>query len=279
MNGIPEIAEKETLIKRSPEWRWLNWAEIVQYRDLLYFLTIRGIRAKYAQSVLGVSWAIIQPLFTTVVFTVVFGKFAKVNSNGIPYLLFNFIAMLPWTFFSGTLTDASVSLVQNNTLITKVYFPRIFIPLSAALAKWLDFGIAFIVLIILLFYFKINPGWNLIYFPLLLIDLFIVSMSLALLFSAMSVQYRDIKHGMTFLVQLLLYFAPVVYSTYSISPSLQNWYALNPMVGVIEGFRSVFLGTAMPWGWIITSFLVSAVLFVFSAAYFQRMERSFADVA
>jgi len=279
MKGTTEIAEKETLIRRSSEWRWLNWAEIVQYRDLLYFLTIRGVRAKYAQSVLGVSWAIIQPLFTTVVFTVVFGRFAKVDSNGVPYLLFNFIAMLPWTFFSGTLTDASVSLVQNNTIITKVYFPRIFIPLSAALAKWLDFAIAFIVLIVLLFYFKINPGWNLIYFPLLLIDLFLVSMALALLFSAMSVQYRDIKHGMTFLVQLLLYFAPVVYSTYSISATWRNWYALNPMVGVIEGFRAVFLGTAMPWGWITTSFLVSAVLFVFSAAYFQRMERSFADVA
>ena len=246
MNATNEMTEKETLIKRSTEWRWLNWKEIVQYRDLLYFLTIRGIRAKYAQSILGVSWAVIQPLFTTVVFTVVFGNFAKVNSHGVPYLLFNFIAMLPWTYFSGTLTDASVSVVQNNTLITKVYFPRVFIPLSAALAKWLDFAIAFIVLIILLFYFRISPGWNLIYFPILFVDLFLVSMALGLLFSAMSVQYRDVKHGMTFLVQLLLYFAPVVYSTYSVSASWQKWYALNPMVGWYCPSGRVAMPSALP---------------------------------
>jgi lipopolysaccharide transport system permease protein len=279
MKEFIETLEKETVIKRSSDWRWLNWRELIQYRDLLYFLVIRGIRAKYAQSVLGISWAIIQPLFTTIVFTVVFGKFARISPNGDPYLLFNFIAMLPWTYFSGTLTDASASLVLNNTLITKVYFPRILIPLSSALAKWLDFAIAFLLLIIFLIYFRITPGWKIIFFPLLLVNLFLASMALGLLFSAMSVQYRDVKHGMGFLLQLLLYFAPVVYSTYSISPALQKWYALNPMVGVIEGFRAIFLNRPIPWDWIVISFLVSLVLFIFSASYFQRMERNFADLA
>ncbi len=274
-----DITEKETLIRRTSDWRWLDWSELFRYKDLLYFLTMRGIRVKYAQSVLGISWAIIQPLSSAIIFTFIFGRFAKVDSNGVPYLLFNFIAMLPWIYFSGTLTDASVSLLQNNTLITKVYFPRIFIPLSSGLAKWLDFSIAFIVLIILLIYFRVNPGWNLIFLPVLLVDLFFASMSVALLFSAMSVQYRDVKHAMAFLVQLLLYFAPVVYSTHSIPPAWQKWYALNPMVGVIEGFRSIFLGHPLPWSWIATSLIVSAGLFIFSSAYFQRMERNFADMA
>jgi len=284
MEAIYEPVEKETLIKRSSGWKWLDWKELAQYRDLLYFLTVRGIRARYAQSVLGVSWAIIQPLVTTIIFTFVFGNFAKVGSDGAPYLLFSFIAMVPWTYFSGTLTDASISLVQNNTLITKVYFPRLFIPLSSALAKWLDFAIGLAVLVVLMVYFVVQgkvpaPGWSLVLLPVLLLILFIVSMALGLLFSAMSVQYRDVKHAMSFLVQLLMYVAPVVYSTYSIPAGWQKWYALNPMVGVIEGFRAVFLSKPMPWDWIITGFLVSVALFIFSASYFRRMETGFADMA
>ncbi|MDO6429412.1 ABC transporter permease [Flavitalea sp. BT771] len=270
---------REMLIKRSPGWRWIDWEELSHYRDLLYFLTIRGIRARYAQSVMGVSWAIIQPLATTLIFTVVFGNFAKLSSDGAPYLLFSFLAILPWTYFSSTITDASVSLVQNSLLITKVYFPRMFIPLASALGKWLDFSIGLLVLVVLLFYFKAAPGWELIFLPILLIILFIVSVALGLLFSAMSVQYRDVKHAMPFIIQLLMYLAPVVYSTHTIPLAWQKWYVLNPMVGVVEGFRAIFLHHPMPWNWITTGCGVSIVLFILSAAYFRRMERGFADMA
>jgi len=273
-----DLKKNETLIKKSTGWRTINWSELIHRRDLLFFLTVREVRAKYAQSVLGVSWAIIQPLFTALVFTVIFGRLVKINSNGIPYILFSFLAMLPWTYFSGSVTDASTSLVNNVTLITKVYFPRIFIPISAAIARMLDLCIGFVVLIPLLIIYARIPNWNLLILPLLLLILFITSISLCVLFSAMAVQYRDVKHAMNFLILLLMYSTPVVYSTYSVPTAWQKWYSLNPIVGVIEGFRAVFLNLPVPWGWIIKGFLVSILMLIFCSAYFRHKESIFADV-
>ncbi|KPQ19471.1 MAG: ABC-type lipopolysaccharide export system permease component RfbA [Algoriphagus marincola HL-49] len=267
------------VIEPSSGWKMVDFKELWRYKDLLYFLTLRGIKARYAQSILGVSWAIIQPLFTTVVFTLVFGGLAKVDSDGMPYILFSYLALWPWNYFSGTLTESANSLIQNANMITKVYFPRMVLPLSAILSKMLDFTIAFVVVVIMLIYFKQVPGWGVLFTPLLILQLLLCSLGIGMFLSALAVKYRDVKHALTFLVQLLLYAAPVVYSTSAVPVEYQKFYVLNPMVGVIEGFRAAFLNRPMPWEWIWPGSIVAVVVFVFGMMYFRKMERTFADVA
>ncbi len=272
--------ETWTTFKASKGWQLIDWRELFRYKDLLYFLTVRGIKARYAQSVLGVGWAIIQPLFTTLVFTVVFGNLAGISSDGVPYVIFSFAAMVPWNYFSNTLTESSNSLIQNANMITKVYFPRLVLPLSAAFSKLLDFAIGLIVLTGFMIYYQFIPSWGILVMPLLIFILLLASLGLGMILSAMAVQYRDVKHAVAFVVQLLMYAAPVVYPTSKVPADWQFWYSLNPMVGVIEGFRSALLGTQpMPWDWIGTGALVSLALFIFGAFYFRRMEKVFADVA
>ncbi len=269
-----------TIIRPSKGWRGVNVKELLHYKDLLRFLTIRGIKAKYAQSILGIGWAIIQPLVTTVVFTIIFGNLAKVSSEGVPYFIFSLTAMVPWTYFSNTLTDAANSLITNANLITKVYFPRLVLPLTAALSKLLDFLIAFTVLIVMLLVYGFSMNWTLIWLPLLIIILLLTSLGAGMLLAALAVQYRDVKHALSFMVQLLMYAAPVVYPTSNVPEAYRIWYALNPMVGVIEGFRAVFLHTQpMPWNYIGLGTMVAIFLFIGGLFYFRKMERNFADVA
>lgn len=269
-----------TIIKATRGWRAINLNELIRYKDLLWYLTVRGIKAKYAQSVLGVSWAVIQPLFSTLVFTIVFGSLAKISSNGVPYFLFSFVALVPWTFFANTLTDSANSLIANSAMINKVYFPRLVLPLSSVFSKGVDFIIGFILLIVFLFWYQLVPSWEVVLLPWLILVLLMTSLGIGMILSAMAVQYRDVKHAMTFAVQLLMYAAPVVYPTTNVPERYQFVYSLNPMVGVIEGFRSVFLGTIpFPYEWVITGTVISLALFVFSLFYFRRMERVFADVA
>ncbi|MBS1542405.1 MAG: ABC transporter permease [Bacteroidetes bacterium] len=268
------------VIRRSSGWRGVDWRELVHYRDLLWFLTVRGIKAKYAQSVLGVGWAVIQPLFSTLMLTIVFGRIAKMDSNGMPYFLFSFTALVPWTFFASTLTDSTNSLVTNAPMISKVYFPRLVLPLSSIFSKGVDFGISFLLLVIFLLIYRVTPTWEIILLPWLLLVLLMTSLGTGLILSAMAVQYRDIRHAMTFAVQLLMYAAPVVYPSSKIPTNWQTLYALNPMVGVIEGFRAAFLGAGnFPYEWLSVATGTSGLLFVFGLFYFRRMERSFADVA
>ncbi|SNS23566.1 lipopolysaccharide transport system permease protein [Belliella buryatensis] len=269
----------KTIIEPSKGWKVVDFDELWRYKDLLYFLTVRGIKARYAQSILGVGWAIIQPLFTTLVFTVVFGGLAKVDSDGMPYILFSYLALWPWNYFSGTLSESANSLVANAGMITKVYFPRLILPLAAIFSKLLDFIISFVVLLILLIYFKVVPGLGIIWLPLLLIQLLMTSLGIGMILSAMAVQYRDIKYALTFIIQLLLYGAPVVYSTTAVPEQYQFLYSLNPMVGVIEGIRAMFLNRPIPWDWIWPGSIVAIIFFVFGLFYFRRMEKVFADVA
>ncbi len=268
------------VIRASRGWRSIDWKELVHYRDLLWFLTLRGIKAKYAQSVLGVSWAVIQPLFSTLVFTIVFGNLARIDSNGVPYFLFSFTAMVPWTFFSSTLTDSANSLLTNASMINKVYFPRLVLPLSSIFSKGVDFVIAFVLLIGFLVAYQIMPGWEIVWLPWLIFVLLLTSLGIGMILSAMAVQYRDVKHAMTFAVQLLMYGAPVVYPTTNIPEAWRTLYSLNPMVGVIEGFRSVFLHTVeFPYAWLTVGTITGLVLFIGGLFYFRKMERVFADVA
>lgn len=268
------------ILRATSGWKFINVVEIIRYKDLLYFLVVRGIKAKYAQSVLGVGWAIVQPLVSTLIFTIVFGNLARINSEGVPYFIFSLTALVPWTYFSNTLTESANSLVSNANLITKVYFPRMVLPLSAALSKLLDFGITFLLLIIILLINGFGLSWMIVTLPILLVVLLLTSLGLGMWLAAMAVQYRDVKHALTFAVQLLMYVAPVVYPTSNVPAQFQFWYSLNPMVGVIEGFRAVFLHhQPMPWNFIGTGAAVSVLIFISGAFYFRKMEKNFADVA
>ena len=258
----------------------VDWKELWAYKDLFLFMTLRNIKTRYAQSSLGVGWALLQPFFSMLVYTVIFGRLAKIDSNGVPYAIFSYMALVPWTYFANAMTEGSSSLVSNAHMLSKVYFPRLILPISSIVARGLDFVIALTFLLVLMVWFQVTPTWNVLFLPLLVTILLFAATGFGLWFSALAIQYRDIAYAMNFIVQLLMYAAPVVYPTSIIPEPLHLWYAINPMVGVIEGFRSAFLGTIpMPWSWIAIGSISSLVLFTSGIVYFRSRERHFADVA
>lgn len=279
MNKVMGMHKLVTTIRPTTGLVGLNVKELIQYRDLLYFLVLRGIKAKYAQSVLGIGWAIIQPLFSTLVFTIVFGRIANISSDGVPYFLFSLTGMVPWTYFANTLSESTNSLVGNANMISKVYFPRLVLPLSAAFSKIIDFVIGLVFLFTFILVYRVPLSWDVLLLPLLIVILLLTSLGLGMMLSAMAVQYRDVKHAMTFLTQLLMYAAPVVYPTSSVPEVYRFWYAFNPMVGVVEGFRSVLLhSNPLSWQYLAQGGVVSLVLFIGGVFYFKKTERVFADV-
>ncbi|MEE8357397.1 MAG: ABC transporter permease [Anaerolineales bacterium] len=260
--------------------RLINLQELWQYRDLFWFLVKRDIKTRYAQSVMGVGWAIIQPVFSMIVFTVVFGNIAKINSEGVPYAIFSYTALVPWTYFSSSLTDSSRSLISSKNLITKVYFPRLVIPIAPVLAKLIDFGISFLILIGMMVWFGIMPTIWAAFIPIFVLIMMLAAAGVGMWLTALSIQYRDIQYGSSFFIQLFMYISPVIYPASNVPEKFQLVYAMNPMVGVIEGFRAVLLGTqSMPWFYIWIGSASALVLFISGALYFRRMERYFADVA
>jgi lipopolysaccharide transport system permease protein len=260
--------------------RVINWRELWQYKDLFIFLVWRDIKTRYSQSVLGVGWAIIQPVFSMIVFTIVFGNLAKVNSEGVPYAIFSYTALVPWTFFSSSLNSASSSLLSSKNLITKVYFPRLVIPISPVLGKMVDFGISFLILLGLMVWFKVKPTIWALMIPVFVVLMILTATGVGMWLTALSIQYRDINYGAGFFIQLLMYASPVIYASSSVPEKYQILYALNPMVGVIEGFRAALLSTrSMPWEFLGVGALMSIAFFLSGALYFRSMERYFADVA
>ncbi len=260
--------------------RFINWRELFEYRDLFMFLIWRQIKVRYAQSAIGIGWAIIQPLFAMIVFTIVFGNLAKIDSEGAPYALFSLAALLPWTFFSNALTDGVASLVSEADMIRKVYFPRLLLPLSAVTAKLLDFAIASCMMAVLMIYFRHAPTLAILVLPLLIALMVLSAAAVSTWLTALAVQYRDVKHAMTFVVQTAMYATPVVYSASIIPEQYRLWYAINPMVGVIEGFRSGLLGTQqIPWDLIAVSAVSSLTIFSTGIIFFRSKEKIFADVA
>jgi len=260
--------------------RLINLQELWQYRDLFWFLVKRDIKTRYAQSIMGVGWAIIQPVFSMIIFTVVFGNIAKINSEGIPYPIFSYTALVPWTYFSSSLTDSSKSLISSKNLITKVYFPRLVIPIAPVLAKLIDFGISFLILIGMMVWFGIMPTIWAAFIPIFVLIMMLAAAGVGMWLTALSIQYRDIQYGSSFFIQLLMYLSPVIYPASNVPDKFQLVYAMNPMVGVIEGFRSVLLGThSMPWFYIGIGSASALILFISGALYFRHMERYFADVA
>ncbi|MGF1606309.1 MAG: ABC transporter permease [Rhodothalassiaceae bacterium] len=261
-------------------WRLIDWRELAGYSDLFAFLTWRNIKVRYAQSAIGVGWAVIQPLASMLVYTIVFGKLVGVESEGAPYAVFAFTALVPWTYFSNALTQATSSLTRNANILSKVYFPRLIIPLSEVAARLVDFAIAFVLLIGLLLAFGLVPNWNALALPLLIVIMTASAAGLGLWLTALAIQYRDVNHAANFFVRLLIYAAPVIYPVTLVPEHLRLIYALNPMVGVIEGFRAGLLGTRpMPWDYIALGATVAAILAVAGLFYFNRKEHVFADVA
>jgi len=266
-------------IERSRGWVALQLKELWAYRELLYFLIWRDVKVRYKQTALGVSWAIIQPVFTMIVFSLFFGRLAKMPSDGIPYPLFSYAALVPWTFFSHGLTLASNSLVGSANLIKKVYFPRLAIPIASVTSGVIDFVIAFIVLLGMMLYYGIVPTINVIWLPLLLLITFITSLGVSLWLSALNVQFRDVRYMIPFLTQLWLFATPIAYPSSLLSEPWRTLYSLNPMVGVVEGFRWALLGTeTAPGPILIVSSLAALALLVGGAFYFRRLEKTFADV-
>ncbi len=270
--------EWTTIIRPSTGWVSINPKTLWEYRDLIFFLTWRDISVRYKQTVLGASWAIIQPLFSMIVFSVFFGNLAKVPSDGVPYPVFSYVGLIPWTFFANALTESSNSLVANANLISKVYFPRLIIPLASVLGGLVDFAIAFVVLLGLMLAFGIVPTAAVLTLPLLLLLALITALGTGLWLSALNVNYRDIRYVIPFLVQVLLFATPVVYPSSLLEEPWRTLYGLNPMVGVVEGFRWALLGTAPPGPMVFVSGVAACLLLVTGMIYFRLMEKHFADV-
>jgi lipopolysaccharide transport system permease protein len=268
-----------TYIRPSRGWRSLDLRELWQYRELLYFLVWRDIKVRYKQTALGASWAIIQPFFTMVVFSLFFGRLAGVPSDGIPYPIFSFAALVPWTFFANGLTNSANSLVGSQNLLKRVYFPRLAIPTATVLAGAVDFALAFVVLVVMMLFYGIVPTANVIWLlPLLLLAL-VTSLGVGLWFSALNVQYRDVRYVVPFVVQFWLFATPIAYPSSLLGEPWRTLYALNPMVGVVEGFRWALLGTdTSPGPMLAVSTMAALLILVGGAFYFRRLERTFADV-
>ena len=268
-----------TVIKPSKGWVSIRLRDLWEYRELLYFLTWRDIKVRYKQTALGALWAIIQPFFTMVVFSLFFGRLAKVPSDGIPYPIFAFAALVPWTFFANGLSQSSNSLVGSTDLITKVYFPRLIIPVSSVLSGFIDFAIAFIVFMAMAFYYGIYPTLSIILLPFLLLLGLITALGVGLWLSALNVKFRDVRYTIPFLTQFWLFATPIAYPSSLLSEPWRTIYGINPMVGVVEGFRWALLGAdTAPGAIIFVSALVSVGLLVSGSFYFKRMEKFFADI-
>ncbi len=273
--------EGPKVIRIAPSKGWvpLRLNELWEYRELLYFLTWRDIKVRYKQTALGAAWAIIQPVFTMVLFSLFFGRLAKMPSDGVPYPLFSMAGLVPWTFFLYGLTQSSNSLVGSQNLIKKVYFPRLVIPISSLCSGLVDFAIAFAILFVMMFYYGITPGWNIFWIPAFILLTVVTSLGVGLWLSALNVEYRDVRFTIPFLTQFWMFATPIAYPSSLLSEPWRTVYGLNPMVGVVEGFRWALLGTnTQPGPIIIASVFAAIFLMVSGAFYFRRMERTFADV-
>jgi len=256
---------------------WLR--ELYRYRELLFFLAWRDVKVRYKQAALGAAWAIIQPFFTMLVFTLFFGRLAGVPSAGVPYPLFSFCGLVAWMYFSSTLSQAGNSLVGNANLITKVYFPRILLPAAAALSNLLDLLVALVFLAGMMIYYRVAPGAMALFAPLLLALMLVLAMGISMLIAALNVRYRDVKYVVPFALQLWLFVTPIIYPTSFLPEKYRGLVALNPMTGIVEGLRASLLGsTAFDVRLILVSFAITLFVFVVGTAYFRKAEREFADV-
>jgi lipopolysaccharide transport system permease protein len=254
------------------------WKDLWRFRELFYILSWRDIKVRYKQTVLGAAWSILRPLLTTIIFTVVFNRIAHMQNPGMaPYMLMVFAGMLPWQFFSNALSEASGSLVGNANLITKVYFPRMIIPASSVITSLVDFAISFIILLVMFIWFRFVPSWQIIFLPLFILLAFFCAFGVGLYLTAVNVKYRDFRYIIPFIIQFGLFITPIGFSSSAIAEKWRIWYSLNPMVGVIDGFRWCILGDPMNWQSFFVSIAITGIFLWLGIHYFRKMEKSFAD--
>jgi lipopolysaccharide transport system permease protein len=278
---LPLLADDPLVVLIQPRKGWLSFdlAALYRYRELLYFLIWRDVLVRYKQAAIGIAWVVLQPLLTMVVFTVIFGQFAKLPSDGLPYPIFSFTALLPWNYFAQAISRSGISLVSNANLISKIYFPRLIVPISGALGPLVDFAISFVILLGMMAWYRIAPTWGVLALPFFTLLAVVTSVAVSLYLSALNVKYRDVGHAIPFLVQFWMYASPVVYSLTIIPEKWRILYSLNPMVGVIEGFRWALLGKARPdFAVMAVGVVVASVLLLGGLVYFKRTERFFADI-
>ena len=267
-----------SVIKPPHGFEAIDFAELRRYRDLFYFLVRRDIKVLYAQTVLGFSWAILNPAVQIILFTVIFGKVANIPTDGIPYFLFSTVAIIPWTYMSEAMIHSSQSLVSEQGMLGKVYFPRMIYPLTPVLSKLVDFTISLVLLIGVLIFYKVVPTWNMLLLPIFVGYMVLIPAGIGMWLSSLAVRFRDIKFAMSFIIRLLIYTAPVLYTASSIPTEYRFLYSLNPIVGVIEGFRVCLLGGPIPWEYIVPGMLTGILMVFTGAMYFRRMERVIVDV-
>jgi len=268
-----------TLIIRPPrKWIPVDLKELWAYRELITSFTLRDVKLRYKQTGLGIAWAVLQPLLTMVIFTVFFGGLAKIPSDGVPYPLFVLAALLPWMLFAEGLTRSTTSMVTNANIMTKVYFPRLIMPLSSIISPLVDFAVSFIILIAMMVYYGFMPTLNILFLPVFLLLALATALGVGLWLSALNVKYRDFQYTVPFLIQIWMFASPVVYPASLVSDSMRIWYGLNPMAGVIEGFRWALLGTGAPSAMVLVSVGMVIVLLVSGMFYFRRMEQYYADI-
>jgi lipopolysaccharide transport system permease protein len=274
--GLP--AEPLVVIQPTKRWSLLSFKDIWAYRELLFFLTWRDVKVRYKQTALGAAWAILQPLFMMIIFTIFFGRLAGVGSSGIPYPVFALAGLVPWTFFSNAITASGNSLVGSANLITKVYFPRLIVPTAAMLAGLVDFVLAFILLVLLMFYYQIVPTIQLLFLPVLVLLTALFSLGVGTWFSALNVKYRDVRFALPFLIQLWLFVSSVILPSTAIPLKWRWLLTLNPMSGIIEGYRSALFGLPFDWPTLGIASALTILTLVFAIYAFARVERSFADI-
>ena len=279
-HGPPEGLPEEPLVVIEPNrgWSALDLGDLWAYRELLYFLTWRDVKVRYKQTELGVAWAIIQPLFTMLVFSLFFGRLAGVPSDNVPYPIFAFTGLVAWTFFSNAITTSGNSLVGSAHLITKVYFPRMIIPGAAVAAGLVDFAIAFVILVVLMIYYGMGFTWNMLMFPVMVLLTTLLALGMGMWLSALNVKYRDVRFALPFMVQLWMYLSPIIYPTSFLPAKLRLLLLLNPMTGIIEGYRSSLFGHPFKWLALAISATITLLLLIYSSYAFRRMEKSFADI-
>ena len=267
-----------TVIRPMRRWEFIDLKEYREYGDLFYYLVWRNIKVLYAQTILGFAWAILNPFFQIVIFTVIFGRVAQISTDGVPYVLFATVAIIPWTYISEAMTQSSESLVAGQGMLGKIYYPRMFFPLTPVLAKLADFGISLLLLVGVLFYYQVSPTWNLLLLPIFFVQMVCIPAGIGLWLSALAIRYRDVRFAMPFLVRMLIYSAPILYTASSIPTNYRLVYSLNPIVSVVEGYRSCLLGTPFEWLYILPGMIATVVLVFTGAFYFRKMERVFVDV-
>lgn len=274
---VQELAP--TLIIRPPrKWMPIDLHELWAYRELISSFTLRDVKLRYKQTGLGIMWAIIQPLLTMIIFTIIFGGLAKIPSEGVPYPVFVLAALLPWMLFAEGLTRSTTSMVANANIMTKVYFPRLIMPLSSIISPLVDFAVSLVILFALMFYYGFVPTINILFLPLFVLLALATSLAVGLWLSALNVKYRDFQYTVPFIIQIWMFASPVVYGSSLVPESMRVWYGLNPMAGVIEGFRWALVGTDAPSAMILVSVAVVAVLLISGMFYFRRMEQYYADI-